>query len=400
MNVVKTSGIFVFSLLLSLSTCLAQDAEPNQTDDGAQVMKATSQLNILLKESEDSRIAFEKALQEIKGEAQQDAFYAKNYPPPERLYARFMALAEKHPQDAAAVEALIWIVTNASHEAKDVASQQKASDLLLSHHIASEKLPLVFEIVNEDFLQDVFKRSPHQRIRGQAGFALAEKQLSRIRTVTEWRAKYPDWKTRWKWLEQTHNAYLVTTEIAPLSEASEELLGNLVRDFADVPIDGRRNGTKVGELANAHLHEVRKLGIGNPAPELVSVDLNGNPVRLVDLRGRVVVLDVWATWCGPCIAMIPQHRQLTKKLRGKPFTLVSINADENRDDLTDFIKNNPMPWTHWYNGSDGNIIAELNVWSYPRVFVLDAKGIIRFKDLRGKLLDDAVETLLEELNAD
>ena len=59
-----------------------------------------------------------------------------------------------------------------------------------------------------------------------------------------------------------------------------------------------------------------------------------------------------------------------------------------------------MQWTHWYNGSDGNIIAELNVWSYPRVFVLDAKGIIRFKDLRGKLLDDAVETLLEELNAD
>ena len=67
MNVVNTSGIFIFSLLLSLSTCLAQDAEPNQTGDGTQVMKPTSQLNILLKESEDSRIAFEKALQEIKG---------------------------------------------------------------------------------------------------------------------------------------------------------------------------------------------------------------------------------------------------------------------------------------------------------------------------------------------
>lgn len=192
----------------------------------------------------------------------------------------------------------------------------------------------------------------------------------------------------------------MTTEIAALAAENKELLERLVRDFADEPIDGRRNGTSVGELANAHLHEVRMLGIGRPAPELVSVDLTGKPVRLVDLTGRVVVLDVWATWCGPCVAMIPQHRKLTKKYSEKPFTLVSINADENRDTLTKFMKKNPMPWTHWYNGSDGNIIAELNVSSHTRVFVLDEKGIIRFKDLRGKLLDAAVATLLEELKED
>jgi hypothetical protein len=110
--------------------------------------------------------------------------------------ARFLALAEKHPEDAAAVEALFWVITNASHEAKDAASQQKARDLLLSKHIASVKLPVVFDLVNEEFLQDVLKCSPHRTIRGQAGFALAEKQLSRIRTVTVWRVKYPDWQTR------------------------------------------------------------------------------------------------------------------------------------------------------------------------------------------------------------
>lgn len=383
-------SLLAISIVAGAFPCPAQ--EPFNTP--------TSQLKVLLKESDDSRIAFEKALQEIKGEAQQDAFYDKNYPPPERLYARFMALAEEHPEDAAAVEALVWVITNASHEAKDAASQQKARDSLLSKHIGSVKLPVVFDSVSEQFLQDVLKCSPHRLVRGQAGFALAEKQLTRIRTVTEWRVKYPDWRTRWKWLEQTHNAYLVRTEIAPLAAESEKLLVHLVRDFADVPIDGRRNGTSVGQLANAHLHEVRKLGIGQPAPELVSVDLAGKPVRLVDLRGRVVVLDVWATWCGPCAAKIPQHRNLMKKHSGKPFTLVSINADENRDDLTEFMKKNPMPWTHWYNGSDGDIIAELNVWSYPRVFVLDGKGIIRFKDLRGKLLDDAVETLLEEPKED
>jgi hypothetical protein len=95
--------------------------------------------------------------------------------------------------------------------------------------------------------------------------------------------------------------------------------------------------------------------------------------------------------------MIPHERSLVKRLEGKPFVLVSISVDEKRETVAQFLKKEPMPWTHWYNGPDGKIIADLNVWSYPTIYVLDAKGVIRYKDVRGQFLDQAVDTLLKEI---
>jgi hypothetical protein len=95
--------------------------------------------------------------------------------------------------------------------------------------------------------------------------------------------------------------------------------------------------------------------------------------------------------------MIPHERSLVKRLDGKPFTLVSINVDEKRETLAEFLKKEPMPWTHWYNGPDGKVLADLNVCSYPTIYVLDAKGVIRYQDVRGKFLDQAVDALLKEI---
>lgn len=374
-------------IIFGASPCSAH--EPDQAP--------AEQLKALVKEYQGLLETFEKALLEVKGDAQRDAFYEKNFPWPERFYPHLMELAQKHSKDPAAVDALIWVIVHSSPEPKDEAAQIKALDMLRRDHIASDKLPLVFGRADDKFLREVLEKSPQRQVRGSAGYALAEKQLSRIQTVTRWRAEYPDWRRQWKWLEQTHNAYLITTDLDQLAKESEKMLEQVVRDFADVPIEKRRNGKVLGELAKGHLYEIRQLAIGKPAPELNSVDTDGKPVRLADLKGRVVVLDVWATWCGPCRAMIPHQREIVKRHKGSPFTLVSISADEKRETLTEFLKKESMPWTHWFNGPDGSIIADLNVWSYPRIYVLDAKGVIRYKDVRGKLLDQAVDSLLIEV---
>jgi thiol-disulfide isomerase/thioredoxin len=352
------------------------------------------QLKALVKEHRECLDAFEKAIREIKDEAQRNEFRKKNYPSPAFLYPRLLALAEKYPKDAAAVEALIWIVNHYSDGPEYQGARRQAFDRLGRDHLASDKLPLVLPGADEKFLRAVLEKSPHRHIRGLACFALAEQRIRLIRDVTQFRNENPTWR---QLIFAGSGARIATADTGQLTKEIEELLEQVVRDFADVPIEDRRNGKTLGELAKRHLTEIRHLAIGMPAPELTSVDLEGKPVRLADLKGKVVVLDVWATWCGPCRAMIPQERELVKRLGGKPFALVGISVDEKRETLAEFLKKEPMPWTHWYEGPDGKIIADLNVCSYPTIYVLDAKGVIRYKDVRGKFLDQSVDALLKEM---
>ena len=110
------------------------------------------------------------------------------------------------------------------------------------------------------------------------------------------------------------------------------------------------------------------------------------------------MLDIWATWCGPCRAMIPHEREMVNRLKDQPFALVSISADEKKETLTEFLMREPMPWTHWWNGQEGGIMEDWEVTSFPTIYVLDAKGVIRFKNIRGKELEESVNELLKELD--
>ncbi len=381
---------FLGLLGLLLLIAVTPGSEPSPEKPPAEQLKA------LTKEYQDSLDVFQRAYREVRTEAKKIAFFRKNYPPPERLYPRFMALAEEHSADAAAVDALVWVVTHSSHEPQDTDTQRKALDILRRDHLASDKLPLILDWADEGVLRAVLEKSPHRGVRGLACYTLAENRLRRVRQVNRWRKENPDWPKR-QWLKQTGFAYLVTTDVDQITKESEKLLEQVARDFADVPIAGRRNARTLGELAKGHLHEIRHLAVGKPAPDLTSSDLDGKPVRLADLKGRVVVLDVWATWCGPCREIIPHQRRLVERLKKKPFTLVSISVDEKRETVVEFLKKEPMPWVHWFNGPVGRIVADLNVGFYPTIYVLDENGVIRYKDVRGKLLDEAVDALLREV---
>jgi hypothetical protein len=251
------------------------------------------QLKALVKEHQDSLDAFEKAFREVKGEAQRNEFRKMNYPAPERLYPRLLALAEKYPKDAAAVDALIWVLLNhSSYEPNDEEARQQARERLGRDHLASDKLSPVLPGADEKLLRAVLEKSPHRHIRGLACYTLAEQRIRLSRRITQFRNEIPEWRQRIFFARMPE----VTTDLGKLTKETENLLEQVVRDFADVPIEDRRNGKTLGELAKGHLREIRHLAIGMPAPELKSVDLDGKPVQLADLKGKVVVLDVWAVW--------------------------------------------------------------------------------------------------------
>jgi hypothetical protein len=99
------------------------------------------------------------------------------------------------------------------------------------------------------------------------------------------------------------------------------------------------------------------------------------------------------------MASVPHERSLVKRLQGKPFALVGVNRNASRESLKKCEAKNGMTWRSFFDGRDGPISTRCNVKSMPRVYVLDARGVIRHKGVRGEALGKAVDRLLAELDA-
>jgi len=95
--------------------------------------------------------------------------------------------------------------------------------------------------------------------------------------------------------------------------------------------------------------------------------------------------------------MIPHEKAMVDRLQKKPFALLGINSDGDRDTLKKILEKNGIGWRQFVDGStSGPIATRWNVSSWPTVYVIDAKGVIRHKDLRDQRLEDAVVKLLQE----
>ena len=227
----------------------------------------------------------------------------------------------------------------------------------------------------ERLLRTAIEQSSSRKVRATACFSLA------------WYLKtHSGWRTG----GMSHqNADAMAAEaVRRFEQVSEQ--------FADVKGGGPYT---LGFLAEAALFEIRNLAVGKVAPEVTGDDLDGAPLRLSDYRGEVVVLNFWASWCGPCMAMVPQERSLVKRMAGKPFVLLGFNGDDDRATARGVAQREGMTWRSWWDrGRHGTIIRRWNVVGWPTTYVLDAHGVIRYKNVRGDELDKAVDALTREID--
>lgn len=142
---------------------------------------------------------------------------------------------------------------------------------------------------------------------------------------------------------------------------------------------------------------MKKLAIGQPAPEIALPDTTGQVVKLSSLKGKYVLVDFWAKWCGPCRQENPNVVRAFHKYKAKGFTVFGVSLDRNKQDWMQAIKQDGLAWTHvsdlkyWQSEA----AKTYNITGIPFSLLLDPDGKIIAKNLRGAALEAKLEEVLK-----
>lgn len=176
------------------------------------------------------------------------------------------------------------------------------------------------------------------------------------------------------------------------SSKSEALLTQLKKDFPDSKMAQRVVRQEQAKKIQDSLKD------GATFPDFNEKDLNGKPLSISKYKGKIVLVDFWATWCGPCVGELPSVLATYKKHHPAGFEIVGVSLDQDREKLTSFIDKNKMPWQQFFDGQgwENKLAEQYGIRSIPATFLLDGTGKIIGKDLRGEELEAAVANALKK----
>ena len=342
-----------------------------------------------------------------KTETERKAIVAKSTAESNKIYAeayeQAMKLLRPNAADPAAITGLVWVCNS-----RDPALQIEVVGLLRKHHLVrAETITLAKNM----------KQSGNAWVEGllreqHASAELPEDQAWRVHLALavclQSQAQLPALlddasdsdarqfdrrfgKERVAEMKKFDSAKLETESLKLFKELGEKYPKQVI-----IP------GLTVGQMATSSIFEIEHLGVGKVAPEIVGEDLDGAKFKLSDYRGQVVMLSFWASWCGPCMGLIPHERELVEQFKGRPFALIGVNGDPDKKELKPVLEKNKITWRSFWagdKGPEGPIPMQWNVNGWPAIYVIDAEGVIRSKTARNATLDAKIEEWVKKAEA-
>jgi peroxiredoxin len=160
-------------------------------------------------------------------------------------------------------------------------------------------------------------------------------------------------------------------------------------------LDKELQAGKRGQELYASLQKKQMLLPGMPAPDFMQPDSSGKQISLSSLRGRFILLDIWASWCKPCRADNKELVKLYEKYKDKNFTLLGVSVDTKRDAWLKAVQDDQLRWLQLCDLQRENAVAALyQITGVPTTYLLDPSGAIIARNIHGKALEELLEKVL------
>ncbi len=185
--------------------------------------------------------------------------------------------------------------------------------------------------------------------------------------------------------------FIESSIVSDQRDKAKAFITRVKTDFTDHEMGGQ-----VSQFLDQLGSELYLPGVGDEMA-IAFTDIKGNDIDLAEMKDKVILVDFWATWCGPCVAEMPNVIAAYEAFHDKGFEVVGISLDEDKAAVEKFTEENKMPWSQYFDGKgwENEIAQRFGISSIPATFLVGKGGKIIASNLRGPDLESSIKAALE-----